>query len=118
MVFFSSNVDEAIRAFSNLFYKKISHAQKAQNAHKRTKTKRQRFYALKKHLRGKKSLIRLCIFCALILFVLLLGCVFVFFVVFFVRVKSFRKNRFEIALMTSVTLLLTDPRKQINAQSL
>ena len=51
-------------------------------------------------------------FCA---FAWLRLCLFCF---FFVRVKSFRKNRFEIALMTSVTLLLTDPRKQINAQSL
>ena len=44
-----------------------------------------------------------------VLFVLLLGCVFVLFVLFvlFVRVKySRKKKRFEIALMTSTTLLL------------
>ena len=44
--FFSSNEDEVIRAVSNLFiffHKKISHAQKAQNAYKRTKTKKAEF---------------------------------------------------------------------------
>ena len=57
----SNNVDEVIRAISNLFffYKKIPQAQKAQNAHKRTKTKKQRFNAIKKHLRARNSLIRL-----------------------------------------------------------
>ena len=34
-----------------------------------------------------------------VLFVFLLGCLFVLFV-FFVRIKSFHKKRFEIALMT------------------
>ena len=53
-------VNEGIRALLNLFiffYKKISHAQKAQNTYKRTKTKKQHFYAHKKYLRGRKSLV-------------------------------------------------------------
>ena len=76
VVHFSSNVNEVIRAISNLLFfshKKTPHATKAQNTYKQTKIKN----ALKKHLRGKKSLIRLFAFCA---FVLLLGCVFVLFV--------------------------------------
>ena len=51
----SSDVNEVIREVLNflfLFYKKILHAQKAQNEHEPTKI-RQGFYALKKHLRGK-----------------------------------------------------------------
>ena len=45
----SSAVNEGIRAILNLFifffffYKKISHAEKAQNAYKRTKTKKTAF---------------------------------------------------------------------------
>ena len=90
----SSNVNEVTGAVLNIFiiffYKKISHAQIAQKAYKRTKIKKGSiFYALKKYLRGKKSLI--CVF------VLLLGCVFVL----FVRVKSFCKTKkFKTALMT------------------
>ena len=80
----SSNINEAIETILD-FYSKISQAQKAQNSYKRTKTKN----APKKHLRGKKSLIRLFAFCAfawvslcrLMLFVLLL------------RAKSFRKKK-------------------------
>ena len=56
--------------------------QKAQKAYKQTKTKKTMLYAHKKHLRGKKSLIRLFAFLyfslsVLVLFVLLLGCLFV-----------------------------------------
>ena len=45
----SNNADDGIRAISNLifFNKKISHAQKAQNGYKQTKTKKPHFYALK-----------------------------------------------------------------------
>ena len=40
----SSNVDEVIGAISNLFiYEKILQAQKAQNAYKRTETKKAAF---------------------------------------------------------------------------
>ena len=40
----SSNVNEVIRAVLNFFfYEKISHAQKAQNGYKRTKTKKAAF---------------------------------------------------------------------------
>ena len=72
----TSNVKEVISTILNsflFFYKKISSEQKAQNAHKRTKIKKTAFYVLKRHLRGKKLLIRLfaflfflcfCAFCA------------------------------------------------------
>ena len=43
----SSNVNEVITAILNFFicfYKNISHAQKAQNAYKRTKTKKAAFF--------------------------------------------------------------------------
>ena len=47
MVAASSIINEGIRAFLNLliffFHKKISHAQKAQNAYKQTKTKKTAF---------------------------------------------------------------------------
>ena len=73
------------------------------------KQKRQRFHALKKHLRGKKSLIRLftffafawlrlfafCAFAWLRLFAFLLFMLFVLFVLF-VRVKSFLKKNKKI----------------------
>ena len=65
------------------FYRKILHAQ---NAYKRTKIKKQRFYALRKHLRAKSRLfayLRSCAFCA------------------FTRLLHL-----EITLMTSFTLLL------------
>ena len=60
----------------------------------------QHFYAHKKHLRGRKSLVHLfaslCFLCFFVLFVL------------FGLAKSFRKKikRFKIALITSFTLLL------------
>ena len=73
----SSNVNEIIRAVLNsFFYKKILHAPKAQKHKDATKQKhktlqaKKKKNALKKHLRGKKSLIRLfaflvfCAFCA------------------------------------------------------
>ena len=58
------------------------------------KENRQRFYALKKHLKGRKSIVRLCfvLFVLFVLFVILLGCVFVLFMLF-VHVKSFRKKK-------------------------
>ena len=62
----SGNVNEVIRAILNFFffYGNILHAQKAQSAYKRTKTKKQHFYMLKNPLRGRKSLIHLFPFCA------------------------------------------------------
>ena len=84
--FFSSNVDEVIRAISNLFiYENILQAQKVQNANKRINE----FLPLR---------------CAAFLF--LFACMRF---VLFVLAKSFckKKKRFENALMTSFTLLLT-----------
>ena len=73
MVHVSSNVKEVIRAILNFFfffYEKILHAQLAQKAYKQTKIKKAAFYALKKHLKGKKSLISLiCIFVLLFLII-------------------------------------------------
>ena len=106
----SSNVNEVIRAvldffylFIYFFYKKILHAQKAQNAYKRTKTKAA-FLCAQKTSKGKKVAYSLiCVFVLFILFilfmllvlfvlyVLLLCCVFALFMLF-VRVKSFRKK--------------------------
>ena len=41
---YSSNVNEAVRAILNFFfYKKVLHAQKSQNAYKRTKRKKAAF---------------------------------------------------------------------------
>ena len=51
----SSIVNDGIREFYT-FYEKIPHAQKAQNAHKRIKTKTV-LNAHKKHLRGRKSFV-------------------------------------------------------------
>ena len=101
----SSNVNEVIRAvldffylFIYFFYKKILHAQKAQNAYKRTKTKKAAFLCAQKTSKGKKVAYSLiCVFVLFILFilfmllVLLLCCVFALFMLF-VRVKSFRKK--------------------------
>ena len=60
---------------------------KAQNAYKQTKIKN----ALKKHVRGEKSFIRLFTFCT---FVLLLVCVFVLFVLL-LPVGSFRGKKIK-----------------------
>ena len=67
----SSNVNEIIRAVLNsFFYKKILHAPKAQKHKDATKQKHNTLQAnknkntLKKHLRGKRSLIRVFGFCA------------------------------------------------------
>ena len=107
----SSNVNEVIRAvldffylFIYFFYKKILHAQKAQNAYKRTKTKKAAFLCAQKTSKGKKVAYSLiCVFVLFILFilfmllvlfvlyVLLFCCVFALFMLF-VRVKSFRKK--------------------------
>ena len=73
---FSSNINEVIRAISTLFiifFKKRFHTQKkhqkAQKTHiSEQKQKRQRFYALKKHLRRRKSFIRLCAFFVLFMY--------------------------------------------------
>ena len=84
------------RQFQTSLFKKFT-STKAKTAYKRTKIK-----AHKKHLRKKKT--RLF---AYLRFVLLLGCVFVLFVLF-VHVKFFckKKNKeFKTALMTSFTLL-------------
>ena len=76
MVVSSSNVNEVIRAVLNfiLFIKRFhththTHAHthththtKHKNVHKRSKIKKAAFYAHKKHLRGKKSPIRLFAF--------------------------------------------------------
>ena len=64
---FSSNINEVIRAILNalFFYKKILHAPKARKAPKSTKTQiseQKLKNALKKHLRGEKSLFRLFAF--------------------------------------------------------
>ena len=67
----SSNINEGIKAV--LFFKRKDFTRtKSTKTHiSEQKQKRQRFYALKKHLRGRKSLIRLfaflcflCAFCA------------------------------------------------------
>ena len=77
LITFSSNVNEVIREVLNsfFFYKKILHAPKAPKALKSTKTqpsKSRKCYkrtkiknTLKKHLTGKKSLIRLFAFLCL-----------------------------------------------------
>ena len=67
----SSNINEGIKAV--LFFKRKDFTRtKSTKTHiSEQKQKRQHFYALKKHLRGRKSLIRLfaflcflCVFCA------------------------------------------------------
>ena len=64
------------------------------------KEKRQDFYALKKYLSGRKSIVRLYAFCvfgafyALCAFAWLSLCTFMLFVLF-VRIKSFRKTRIK-----------------------
>ena len=71
MVYESSNINEGIRAVL-LFKRKDFTRTKSTKTHiSEQKQKRQRFYALIKHLRGRKSLIRLfaflchlCAFCA------------------------------------------------------
>ena len=74
------------------FFTKRFHTHKKHKTHKsKQKQKRQRFYVLEKHLRGRKSLIHLFPFCA--------------FYVLFVRVKSFCKKK-QTSLMISYTLLL------------
>ena len=109
----SSNVNEVIRAVLDFFiylfiylffYKKILHVQKAQNAYKRTKTKKAAFLCAQKTSKGKKvAYLLICVFLRFILFilfmflvlfvlyVLLLYFVFALFMLF-VRVKSFRKK--------------------------
>ena len=53
-----SNINEVIKTTLNFFIQKLHNHKKAQNAYKQTKIKN----APKKHLRGKKSLIRLFVF--------------------------------------------------------
>ena len=95
----SSNINEIIKAILNFFIQKFYNHKKAQNAYKRTKIKN----ALKKHLRGKKSLIPLFAFCA---FAWVSLCLLVL-LVLLVRAKSFRKKKgFRTALTSSFILLL------------
>ena len=104
----SSNVNEVIRAVLNFFFLRKFHThKKTQNANKQTKIKKGSVFMRLKTSKGKKvTYSRICFFVLFMLFVLLLGCIFVPFVLF-VRVKSFcKKKRFETALMTSFTLLL------------
>ena len=70
-VLISSNISEGIKAV--LFFKRkdFTRTESTKTHISEQKQKRQRFYALKKHLRGRKSLIRLfaflcflCAFCA------------------------------------------------------
>ena len=68
--FQSDSVDEAIKTVF-YFNEEILHAQ---NAYKRTKTKRQHFYAHKKHLRSRKSLIPLFAFCVFYAFYAFCAC--------------------------------------------
>ena len=88
--------NEVIKTILSLFffYKKNLHAQKAQNGYMRTKNKRAAFLCAKKHLRRRKSLIRLfafcafyafyaiCVFCAFSAFAWLLFCAFYVFCTF------------------------------------
>ena len=95
----SSNVNEVIRAVSDLFYRKISHTQKSttkhkthkkhKNAQKQTKIKGSVFTCLK-NIKGEKS--HLFPYLRSVHFALLLSCVFVFFVLF-VHVKYFCKKK-------------------------
>ena len=102
----SSNINEVIRAILNFFIQEF-HKQKAQNAYKQTKIKN----ALKKHLRGKQSLIHLFAFLCFCLSVFVPFSAFYAFCAFWcflVRTKPFRKKNkeFKTALMTSFILLL------------
>ena len=62
----SSNVNEVIRAILNFFFfTQRFYTHKKHKTHiSEQKEKRQRFYALKKHLRRRKSIVRLYTFCA------------------------------------------------------
>ena len=99
----SSNVNEVIRAISNLFFffsrKYFTHIKstKSTKCTWANKNKKAAFYALKKHLRRKKSLIRL--------FALL--CFFCFLCVWNLFVKKKKKKEFKTALITSFTILLS-----------
>ena len=109
-------VNEGVRTIVSLFlffYEKILRAQKAQTHTSEQKQKRQHFYADKKHLRGRKSLVwrfllftlftfftRFCAFYAFDVFYVF--CAFYSFYAFysfcafftlFVRVKSSRKKK-------------------------
>ena len=90
---FSTSTLWGLFSFSIFF---SSRAQKAQNAHKRTKIKKAAFYAHKKYVRGKSHLVaylRFCAFCAFC------DCEI------FLQKKKINKD-FKTALMTSFTLLL------------
>ena len=67
----SSNVNEVMRAVLNslLFLRKdFTHKKKHKNGNKRTKIKKPAFYTHKKHLREKKSFIRLFAFLCFLCF--------------------------------------------------
>ena len=90
--YISSNINEFTRSvflfyLFNFFYKKTSQGQKCTNPLTVNKNNKKRKY--KKHLRGKKLLIRLFAFCAFTWF-----CFFMLLVllVLFVRVKSYHKK--------------------------
>ena len=69
----SSNLNEGIRVVLFLLRKDYTH-KKRKNAHKQTKPKKAVLNALKKHLRGRKLLIRLfaslCSYALFVVFVL------------------------------------------------
>ena len=103
-------INLVVRTFLFFLFSFLREHKKHANGYKRTKIKKAVFYALKKHLRGKKSLIHLfaflCFLCFCLVAFLCFLCLFLLFVLF-VSAKSFRKKKeFKIALMTSFTLLL------------
>ena len=89
----SSNVNEVIREVLNIlfFYEKISQSQK-KDAHNQTKIKKAAFYAHKKHLRGKKSIIRLftilCFLCFCLVASLCFSCFLCVWDLFVKEIKS------------------------------
>ena len=90
----SSNVNEAIKTISNFFMKKFP-THKPHTSEQ--KQKRQHFYAHKKHLRGRTSLVRLFAPLCFLCFLCFLGLPNLF-------VKKIK--RLKTALLTSFTLLL------------
>ena len=80
----SSNVNEVIRAVLNLFTKRFYTYKKHKALTIEQKQKRQYFYVPKKHLRGRKSLIRLFAFlCFLVFLCFLCFLCFLYFLCFY-----------------------------------
>ena len=108
----SSNVNEVIRAISNLFIfflrKYFTHIKstKSTKCTWANKNKKAAFHALKKHLRRKKSLIRLFAVLCFLWFLCFL-CFFCFLCVWNLFVKKKKKKEFKTALITSFTILLS-----------